>query len=232
VLLDLVLPQRCVVCRRVGGQLCGDCRAALPRLQPPWCDRCGTPTAWPVTRCRECAGRRLAFARARSAVAYDDAVRKLVGAWKEAALRRLAAAAAELVADTLDPAETPLTFVPPDPDRRRHRGDHAAASLARELAARWDVPVLTLLERRPGRRQRGLGRAERRANVRGAFTSRPAPRRVVLVDDVYTSGATANAAASALRGAGARRVEVVTFARALRGGPGVAPGVRGYTVSA
>ena len=155
--------------------------------------------------------------RARSAVAYDDAVRALVAAWKEGGLRHLARVAAAVVAETLEPAQVPVTFVAPDLDRRRKRGDHAAAALARELAVAWEVPLLPLLERRPGRRQRGLGRAERRANVRGAFTSRTAPRQVALVDDVYTSGATANAAASALRHAGARRVEVITFARVVRG---------------
>jgi predicted amidophosphoribosyltransferase len=141
----------------------------------------------------------------------------LVAAWKERGLRGLAGEAAAVVAETLEPAQAPLTFVPADPERGRQRGDHAAGTLARELAARWDVPLVRLLERRPGRRQRGLGRNERRANVRGAFSSRPAPRRIVVVDDVYTSGATANAAAAALRRAGARRVEVVTFARVLLG---------------
>ncbi|HEV8688186.1 MAG TPA: double zinc ribbon domain-containing protein [Gaiellaceae bacterium] len=216
-LLDIVLPQRCVVCRHVGAQLCGACRANLPRVCPPHCERCGTPTVWPVSRCAECSGRRLAFARARSAVVYDDAVRTLVAAWKERGLRSLAREAATVVAELLEPAQAPLAFVPPDPERRRRRGDHAAGALARELATRWDVPLLQLLERRPGQRQRGLSREQRRANVRGAFSSRPAPRRVVLVDDVYTSGATANAAASALRRAGARRVEVVTFARVVLG---------------
>ncbi|HZD86480.1 MAG TPA: double zinc ribbon domain-containing protein, partial [Gaiellaceae bacterium] len=62
-MLDLLLPQRCVVCGRDGSQLCTGCREGLPRLDPPLCARCGAPTAWPVERCRECAGRRLAFAR-------------------------------------------------------------------------------------------------------------------------------------------------------------------------
>jgi predicted amidophosphoribosyltransferase len=153
--------------------------------------------------------------RARSAVAYDDAVRLFVAAWKDRGLRGLAREAARLVVETREPAQAPLTFVPPDRERRRRRGDHAAEALARELAVLWGVPLLRTLERRPGRAQRGLGREQRRANVRGAFVSRPAPLRLVLVDDVYTSGATANAAASALRRAGAKHVEVVTFARVV-----------------
>ena len=123
-----------------------------------------------------------------------------------------------MTADALDHPGVPLVFVPPDPERGRDRGHHPAEALARELSARWDVPVLSLLARTSGRaRQRGLTLSERRANVRGAFTAARSPPAIVLVDDVYTTGATANAAASALRRAGARRVEVVTFARAVRG---------------
>ena len=217
-MLDLLLPQRCVVCLRGGVQLCGDCLERLPRISPPLCDRCGAPTAWSVRRCRECSGRRLAFASARAAVRYDDAARAFVGAWKERGLRRLAAVAAELVAEVVERPAAPVTFVPADPDRGLKRGHHPAERLARELGARWQLPVQPLLARPSAqRRQRGLSLAERRQNVRGAFVAkRPVPGAVTLVDDVYTSGATANAAASALRKAGARRVEVVSFARAVR----------------
>jgi predicted amidophosphoribosyltransferase len=216
-LFDLVLPQRCVVCGRGRVQLCARCRRTLPRLREPLCERCGAPTAWPVARCRECANRRLAFAQARAGVAYDDAIRAFVAAWKERGLRRLARAAAEIVAETVVRPAFPLTFVPPDPDRGLQRGHHPAETLARELAALWQLPVLALLRRRVGRRQRCLPLAARRANVRTAFTSAAAPRRLVLIDDVYTSGSTADAAARALRRAGAREVHVVTFARAVRG---------------
>lgn len=217
-LLDLLLPQRCVACGLPGAQLCGACLGSLPRLRGPRCERCCAPTVWPVRRCRECANRRLAFVRARSAVAYDDSARRLVHAWKDRGLRRLAAAAAAVTAETLEHGGEPLVFVPADPDRGRKRGHHPAQALARELGARWNVPVLALLARAGGGApQRGLTVAERRANVRGAFSAARAPPAVVLVDDVYTTGATVNVAASALRRAGARRVEVVTFARAVRG---------------
>jgi predicted amidophosphoribosyltransferase len=191
----------------------------LHRLGWPCCERCGAPGAWPVRRCTECAGRRLAFASARAAVAYDERVRKLVSAWKERGLRRLAAIAAELVVEVVAPPEGhTLTFVPPDRDRTLKRGHHPAQWLARRLAAHWELPFAPLLGRtRPTVRQRGSSLPDRRRNVRGAFAAvSTVPRRVVLVDDVYTSGATANAAASALRKGGAREVEVVTFARALR----------------
>ncbi len=218
-LLDLLLPMRCAVCGAGGEQLCAACRERLPRLEPPFCDRCGAPTAWPVARCRECSGRRLAFASARAAVAYDHDVRRLVRAWKERGLRGLAAEAAEIVSGVLPPpSSSVLTFVPPDRARNLQRGHHPAERLARELGVRWSLPVLPLVARtRPAARQRGLALADRRRNVTGAFApASKAPRAVALVDDVYTSGATAAAAASALRKAGARRVEVVTFARVVR----------------
>jgi predicted amidophosphoribosyltransferase len=217
--LDLLLPQRCVVCGCGGSQLCAGCRDGLPRIEPPLCARCGAPTAWPVERCRECAGRQLGFASARGAVGYDEAARRLVHAWKERGLRRLAAEAAQLVAERLPPPEVDaLTFVPSDRGRRLERGYNAAERLALELAAVWELPCLPLLERTRGGRQRGSSAVERRT-VRGAFRARSrAPRNVAVIDDVYTTGATAAAAASALRAAGARRVEAVAFARALRRG--------------
>jgi predicted amidophosphoribosyltransferase len=217
--LDLLLPQRCVVCGCGGKQLCAGCRGELPRLEPPLCARCGAPTAWPVERCRECAGRRLAFATARAAVGYDEAARRLVHAWKERGLRRLAAEAAQLVAERLPPPDVDaLAFVPSDRGRRLERGHTPAERLALELAAAWELPCLPLLERTRGGRQRGSSAVERRT-VRGAFRATSvAPRKVAVIDDVYTTGATAAAAASALRAAGARRVEAVAFARALRRG--------------
>jgi competence protein ComFC len=218
-MLELLLPQRCLGCGRHGEQLCGACVGRLPRLEPPLCARCGAPTAWPVARCRECAGRRIAFASARAALAYEGDVRVLVSAWKERGLRRLASVAAEVVVGALPrPDATVITFVPADPDRGGKRGHHPAERLAHELGVRWELPVGSLLGRpRPVRPQRGLPLAERRHNVAGAFRAAArVPARLALVDDVYTSGATAAAAASALRKGGARRIEVVTLARVVR----------------
>jgi len=97
-------------------------------------------------------------------------------------------------------------------------GDDVAVRVAESLGGHWQLPVVPLLRRKPGRApQKGLTLAERRRNVRGAFAAIEAvPTTIVLVDDVYTSGATVSAAATALRMRGARRVEVVTFARAVR----------------
>ena len=218
-MLDLLLPQRCLVCFLPGAQVCDSCTATLRRIEPPLCARCGAPTAWPVDRCGECAGRRLAFGHARAVLAYDDRLRPIVGAWKERGLRRLAGWAAAVVHESVArPVGGCVVFVPGDPDRRLKRGHHAAERLASELAAGWELPLRSLLTRARGSpRQRGLTQHERRRNVAGAFLAQGrVPARVVLIDDVYTTGATANAAASALRKGGAGTIEVVTLARAIR----------------
>jgi predicted amidophosphoribosyltransferase len=150
---------------------------------------------------------------------YDANARTLVRVWKEHARSRIAVEAAALVAEVVPrPEVDAVTFVPGDPERALSRGRVAPAGLAEALGAAWAIPTDELLRRtRSLRRQRGLGLAERRRNVRGSVEARRAvPRRVCVVDDVYTSGATAAACASALRRAGARQVEIVTLARAVR----------------
>jgi predicted amidophosphoribosyltransferase len=218
-ILDLLLPQRCVACRGVGELLCQGCRAQLVRLRGTVCARCGYPTAWPVERCSECTGRRISFASARAAVAYNEVARAVVGAWKERGLRRLAGLAADLVVEVVPrPPAAVLAHVPGEPDRVGWRGVDTARELAAALGTRWELPVEPLLARtRRVPRQRGLSRAERRANVREAFQARGrVPRHVAIVDDVHTTGATAGAAAKALRQAGAGKVHAVAFARVVR----------------
>lgn len=172
-----------------------------------------------MEQCRECAGRRLAFASAVSGVAYIGAARPYVRAWKEQGLRHLARPAAELISDLVArPEADVITHIPPNALRQLKRSTHPAAGLARELGALWGIEAQVLLTRsRLTPRQAGTPLAGRRANVQGAFGPRgTVPPRVVLVDDIYTSGATASAATTALRRAGARHVQVVTFARAVR----------------
>jgi len=142
-----------------------------------------------------------------------------VAAWKEHGLRRLAEDAADLVAERVPvPNADVVAFVPGDRARSSDRGHHPAQRLAEALAERWGMPCEPLLVRaRPARRQAGLPLAERRRNVTGAFAVRTSPpESIVLVDDVYTTGSTVSAAASAFRSAGAGRVDVVTFARTIR----------------
>lgn len=216
--IALFLPRRCAICRLPGVAVCRDCLASLVRVRPPVCERCGAPGPWPVRRCAECAGRRIGFAQARAALVYDDRARAFVRAWKERGRRDLARVAAELVASVWPAPLGVLVPVPGERERVLRRGHVPAAGLARELGVLWQLPVEPLLDR-PGRsrRQAGLPLVERRRNVRDTFRAvGRAPPRVVVVDDVYTSGSTAAACATILRRAGARRVEVVTLARAVR----------------
>ena len=150
---------------------------------------------------------------------YDAGAKAFVRSWKEHGRRDLALPAAELVAAAMPRVEADVvTFVPGDRERGLKRGHSPPQRLARELATLWGIPAAALLMRlKPTPRQRGLGLQERRRNVAGAFgASTDVPRRVVLVDDIYTTGSTVSGCAAALRKAGAERVDVVAFARAVR----------------
>jgi predicted amidophosphoribosyltransferase len=150
---------------------------------------------------------------------YDERARTFVRAWKERGRRRLAGEAAGLVLEILPrPDVDVVVHVPGDPERARARGSVPPLALTQALADAWGLSPADPLRRAGGlRRQQGLGLSERRRNVRGSVVAvGEVPPVVCLVDDVYTSGATADACAIALRRAGARRVEVVTFARAVR----------------
>lgn len=218
--LPLLLPRRCAGCGVVGDPLCVRCRLRLRPVGPTGCARCGAPGPWPVARCASCPGLRPPFATARTALVYDPALRAVVAAWKERGRRDLTAPLAGLMAGTLArPRADVLTFVPGERERRLRRGHAPAESLACGLGRVWGIDVVPLLERVPGPprpRQAELRRAERRANARGAFrAAAPVTGSVCLVDDVYTTGATVAACATALRRGGASRVEVVCLARTV-----------------
>ena len=118
----------------------------------------------------------------------------------------------------MPPVVDALAYVPGDPERASRRGDVPPRSLAGALGRVWEIPVDDLLCRsRSNPPQRGRSLVERRKNVRGTIVATThSPATVCLVDDVYTSGATADACASALRTAGAKRVDVLTLVRAVR----------------
>ncbi len=226
----LVLPRACLSCERAlgGGEdeaLCGPCRLALRPIAPPRCARCGhTRDRWEAASvtCGFCRTWPDALAWAASAVWFDDGpARELVhalkyGGWRVAA-GPMASAMAREIGARLRGADL-LVPVPLGARRRRERGHNQAELLAEALAARCALPVVAgLLERsRETRTQTALHPEQRRANVAGAFraTRSLGGAKVVLVDDVLTTGATLASAARALAAAGAATVGAVSFARA------------------
>jgi predicted amidophosphoribosyltransferase len=218
-LVALVVPPRCAACRAPGRPadvLCGGCRRTLPWLPAACCERCAMPLP-----CGRCPARAAPFDAAWAAVAYEGPARDALHALKFARARPLADVMAAQIAAGAPPGLLAGTVVavPAHPGRRRARGYDPAELLARALARRTGLPLERVLRRGGGSaRQLGAPRHVRRTPGRLAIAAvAPAPRAVLLVDDVHTTGATLAACAAVLRRAGAQRVVAVTWARTLPG---------------
>ena len=229
----LMLPPRCPGCGAVvegDNRFCGQCWGMLRFLTPPWCRCCGEPFAEAAVvgaRCRRCTAAPPTFHAARAALAYADPVRQVVLSLKHGDGTHLARVMAiQMLRVGADWLHKGAVIVPVPLHRWRlwKRGYNQAALIGAALARRSaaDFAVDALVRTRATPASGALGRAARYANVAGAFrVARPraiAGRRVVLVDDVLTSGATGEACAAALVAAGAVRVDLLTFARVVRDG--------------
>lgn len=221
-LLDLIAPRTCASCRaRTSAPLCAGCTASIRWITAPVCDRCGAPLAKSAPFCSECAARDLAFDRARAAVLYEGAARDALLAFKLGGERRSASAlAGAMLAAAPKPLPRAILFVPSTRRSVRERGFNQAEALARSLAAASGARVIRALRKvHEGDDLAGLGRDARRIALQGSFAVvhtllRP-NEPVLLVDDILTTGATADACARVLKAAGASVVNVVTFARTL-----------------
>jgi len=238
---QLLLPAECALCHTLLSfpnahrLVCDVCRHRWRAVRAPWCERCGQPEPH-FGPCRACAAWPRALSAVRSAVWLEGGARDAVHALKYGGLPRIADDLADAIArlPLPDRAGAWLVPVPLGPRRLHERGYNQSAHLARALARRWHRPVTDLLVRaRDTTTQTALTPDARLANVAGAFEMRnvecgmrnqPATldsafripnSTLILVDDVFTTGATIAEAARALERAGAHTILAVTFGRAV-----------------
>src|SRR3954471_17808004 len=230
-ILDFALPPRCPGCGAVTDEphrFCLACWSALTFLGEPCCARCAMPFEYGEAVeviCGRCLAEPPAYRRLRAAVAYGDIARAVALKLKYGGRPGVAETMARFIERHLDPSQEPiLAPVPLHRWRIWRRGYNQAALIAGALARRAGLEArLDLIERMKSTPVlRGMNPRQRRDAVRGAFRINPKHKAalkgkaVVLVDDVYTSGATTNACARMLRRAGASRVDVLCWARVVR----------------
>jgi competence protein ComFC len=218
-LVDLIYPQRCVGCeRRASDLLCRACFEALPEIGRPVCGRCGMPTAFETFVCEECKGVDVGFESARAPLKYEGVGKEIVHVLKyRGYTRTVDRLAAPLMVGALDGGHRfdAVVPVPLHRSRLRRRGFNQAELLARGVAQKINAPVSdTLQVVRKTRDQVELSAAGRRENVSGAFSSRGRVRgRILLIDDVFTTGATMSSCAETLLRAGATEVHALSLCR-------------------
>lgn len=234
VVLAFFYPEVCQICEAgrataAGGFVCSRCRRRVRFIQPPFCSRCGLPYAGGLSTPFECANCRdmdLHFRSARSAVAARGTVRDAIHRYKYHRALWFEPFLADLLIRQAGPELRReewdwIVPVPLHSTKQRAREFNQAERLSVRLGAATGIPVHTRLLKRiaPTRTQTRLTRQERAANVRHAFVLRGGRRlggeRIVLLDDVFTTGATTNACARVLRAAGAGDVCVWTVARGV-----------------
>lgn len=236
--LSVLFPPRCVGCGEFETHLCGSCRDTLRAIGPSACPRCGEPGPISLVggRCARCMGSDFSYAGARGAFRHEGAARHLVAEFKfggQPVLGRLMAELArssfsEYVLSICPHEQALVTWVPCHKAAERQRGYNQAEVLARWLARGEQPFALAPLvrKRQVTKHQKGLGKAGRQENLHGAFAVERAmsarvpgqTRALILVDDVYTTGATAKEVSSILSSGTGLPVHVFTFSRAVVGG--------------
>jgi len=231
--LDFALPPRCPGCSAITPRqhsFCIECWQSLIFLGEPCCDRCGLPFEYDQgvgAECGACLADPPSFERLRAAVAYGEVARKVVLQLKYSGRPAVAETLGHFMQRHLAGADGTSILLPVPLHRWRiwKRGYNQSALVAQSLSRRSGIPVeLDLLRRTKSTPPlKGMSRRERALTVRGAFSlSRRAPaliegRSLILIDDVYTTGATANACARLLMRNGAAAVNIICWARVVSG---------------
>ena len=219
--LELLFPRECVGCGRKGTLLCPSCRVSLVRNPLPNCQKCAAPIqrGYLCSRCREAQHH---LDGVHSPYLFEGTMRECIHRLKYRHLRGLAQPLAELLAETTRETSIPgdvLVPVPLHSGRERYRGYNQSALLARELGRLTGLSVdsrLLLRTKASGAQARASGIEERRRNVEGAFACPAgvaAGKRIILLDDVCTTGATLESCARALKNGGATLVWALTLAK-------------------
>ncbi len=222
-LLDLIFPRRCPVCHEAAMppyHICPACRARLPFIGTARCGKCGKPVPGTDRLCDDCRTRQHAFDRGLGLLLYDETMRSTMSYLKYRGRKEYGEALGELLAEyTADLAAlwrpSVIVPVPLHPKKMNTRTYNQAAEIARPLARAFGIPMAETMLRRSSETlaMKNLDAVERFRNLEGAFEPGPGfvpARSVLLVDDIYTTGATMDAASLTLREAGIREIYFLT----------------------
>ena len=215
-LWDWLFPRACQVCGASGGPVCGACEASLEWIRGPGCLQCGAPGR-AIRGCKDCVGKPMRFDGAVALGVYSGGMRELILALKHRENRDLAGYFAGRLAIQVRESADIVTCVPMSRLDFTLKGYNHAAALAEDVARirglAFDEHLLRKIRRT--QKQKALQLPERLLNPQGAFeaSERARGKRVLVVDDVLTTGATLSACALPLRNAGARAVRVAVVAR-------------------
>jgi ComF family protein len=225
--IDLIFPPRCIICKSKSLKIvCEACGSKIKYIKPPICRICGKPKDrfFKDDLCDDCCHENVPFVMARSAAFYEGPIKDAIHKFKFNGRTRLLSFLGRLMVAYLENGDIrsgTIDLVVPVPlskNREKQRGYNQSKLLAEEIAKHFSIKIddVSLKKIKDVTPQFELAREQRLTHVKGAFESAPvAGHNILLVDDIYTTGATAKEASRALRSAGAKKVSVLTLARAI-----------------